>query len=62
MKTVMTVTQLGVFFFENSQVSSEITGVDVKIIERLRVTLSSGYTINLKKNSGICSGNSKYIF
>lgn len=39
-------------FFENADVSSSITGVDIEIIKRFRTilkTMASGYTINLKQ-------------
>ncbi|VVC38464.1 Hypothetical protein CINCED_3A004951, partial [Cinara cedri] len=38
-------------FFENADISSSITGVDVVIMKRFRTilkTMASGYTINLK--------------
>lgn len=44
-------------FFENAQVSSEITGIDLRLITRFAVILeviSSGFKINIEKFSTFC--------
>jgi len=44
-------------FFENTEMSSSITGVDIEIINRFKIvllTISSGYKIDLKKFNNYC--------